>query len=116
GFARAEITAFDRVVEEAIDAIAVVLIVLCGIYSALRGDGVGAAWGILKAKAFHLVTQFAQRGGRRSTGEPGAHHDERMPPLIGWIDQLHVKTRFVPLLLNRSGRYSSVEFHLLDQA
>ena len=40
--ARPKVTALDGVVEEAIDAVAVVLIVLRGVYSALRGDRVSA--------------------------------------------------------------------------
>ncbi len=43
GFARAEIAALHRVVEQAVDAVAVVVIVLGGVDAALRGDGVRAA-------------------------------------------------------------------------
>ena len=43
GFARAEVAALDRVVEQAVDAVAVVLVVLRGVDAALRGDGVRAA-------------------------------------------------------------------------
>ena len=43
GFARAEIAALHGVVEEAVDAVAVVVIILGGVDAALRGDGVRAA-------------------------------------------------------------------------
>ncbi len=43
GLARAEVAPFDGVVEEAVDAVAVVLIVLGGVDAALGGDGVRAA-------------------------------------------------------------------------
>ena len=43
GLAGAEVAALDRVVEEAVDAVAVVLVVLGGVDAALRGDGVRAA-------------------------------------------------------------------------
>ena len=42
GFARAEVAALDRVVEQAVDAVAVVLIILGGVDAALRGDAVRA--------------------------------------------------------------------------
>ena len=42
GFARAEIAALHRVVEQAVDAVAVVVIILGGVDSALRGDAVRA--------------------------------------------------------------------------
>ena len=41
GFARAEIAALHRVVEQAVDAVAVVLIILGGVDAALRGDASG---------------------------------------------------------------------------
>jgi hypothetical protein len=43
GFARAVVAALHRVVEQALDAVAVVLVVLGRIDAALRGDRVGAA-------------------------------------------------------------------------
>ena len=69
GFARAEVAAFYGVIEEAIDAVAVVLIIFCGVDAALRGDGVGAAGLILKAEAFDLVAELAERSGGRSACE-----------------------------------------------
>ena len=63
GFAGAEVAALDGVVEEAVDAVAVVLIVLGGVDAALGGDGVGAAGGILEAEALDVVAEFAERGG-----------------------------------------------------
>ena len=46
--ARAEVTALDGVVEQSVNAVAVVPVILGGVYSALRSDAVGAARGILK--------------------------------------------------------------------
>ena len=43
GFARAEVAAFYGVVKQAVNAVAVILVILRGIDSALRGDGVRAA-------------------------------------------------------------------------
>src|SRR5690606_4902112 len=47
--ASAEVATFDGVVEEAIDAIAVVLVVLRRVDAALSGDAVGAARAVLIA-------------------------------------------------------------------
>ncbi len=62
GLAGAEVAALDRVVEEAMHAVAVVLVVFGGVDAALRGNGVGAARRILKADAGHVIAQLAQRG------------------------------------------------------
>ena len=48
--ARAVVAALDRVVEEAVDGVAVLLVVLGGVDAALRGDRVRAARGVLVAE------------------------------------------------------------------
>ena len=68
GLAGTKIAAFDRVVEEAVNAVAVILVIFCGIDATLRGDRVGAAGAVLIAEAFHLV---ALLGERRCGGSPG---------------------------------------------
>ena len=54
GLAGAEVAALDRVVEEALDAVAVVLVVLGGVDAALGGDGVRPARRVLVAEAWTL--------------------------------------------------------------
>ena len=68
--ARAEVAALDRVVEQAVDAVAVVLVVLGGVDAALRRDAVRAPRRILEAEALDVVAELAQRrgGGRRRPG------------------------------------------------
>ncbi len=92
----AKIAAFDGVVEEAIDAVAVVLIILRGVDAALRGDGVGAARRILEAETLDVVAELGQRGGGGSAGQSGADHDDFVLALVGGIDQLHFEASFVP--------------------
>jgi hypothetical protein len=58
GFAGAEIAALHGVVEEAVDAVAIVVIILGGVDAALRGDGVRAARRILEAEALDVVAQL----------------------------------------------------------
>ena len=50
GFARAEIAALDRVVEQPVDAVAVVLVILRGVDAALRRDAVRAARAVLECR------------------------------------------------------------------
>jgi hypothetical protein len=61
----------SRVVEEAVDAVAVVLVVLRGVDAALGGDGVGAARAVLVAEALHVVAELGERGGGGAAGEAG---------------------------------------------
>ena len=68
-FARAEVAALDRVVEEPEYAVAVVLVVLGGVDAALGGDGVGPSRGILIAEALYPVAEVPQRGRRRGARE-----------------------------------------------
>ena len=82
GFARTKIAAFDRVVEQAKDAVAVVLIIFRGVDSALGRDAMSAARTVLIAKAFHVVAELAQRGRRRSAGQAAADHDDLEFPAI----------------------------------
>ena len=63
GLAGAVVAALERVVEQPIHAVAVVLVVLRGVDAALRSDGVGAAWAVVKHEALHLVAHVGQRRG-----------------------------------------------------
>ena len=101
-FTRAEVSAFDGIVEKPIDTVAVVLIILGGVDPTLRGDAVCAAWGILKAEALYFVAQLAHRRRRRCTRQARAHHDDGVFPLVGWIHQLHFEAVPVPLLRQRT--------------
>src|SRR6202007_2242144 len=56
--ARTEIAAFDGVVKESIDAVAVVRIILGRVDATLRGDAVRAARAVLEAKTFYLIAEF----------------------------------------------------------
>ena len=90
GFAGTKIAAFDRVVEQTVNAVAVVLIIFRGIDSALRRDRMGAARRILVAKAFHPITEFAQRCCGRTAGESGADDDDFEFAAIIWTNESRV--------------------------
>ncbi len=109
GFARAVVAALDRVVEEAVDAVAVVLVVLGRVDAALRGDAVRAARAVLDAEAQDVVAQLAERRGRRCARQAGADDDDRVLALVGRVDQLHLELVPVPLLGNRARRNPCVQ-------
>ena len=104
GLARAKVSAFDGVVEEAVDAVAVVLIVLGGVNAALGSDGVRAARRILKAEAMDLVAKLAQGGGSGGARKAGSDDNDGVFPLICGIDQLDVETSLFPRVLDRARR------------
>ena len=70
GLAGPEVAALDRVVEEAEDAVAIVLVVLGGVDAALGGDAVGAPGTVLKAKAFDVVAEFGQEAAAEPPARP----------------------------------------------
>ncbi len=112
GFAGAEIAALHRVVKQAVDAVAIVVIILGGVDAALRGDGVRAPRRILEAEALDVVAQLGQRGGRGSAGEAGSHHQDRVLALVGRVHQLEAEAVPVPARLNRTCRRFRIEFHV----
>ena len=103
GFAGAEVAALDGVVEEAVNAVAVIVIILGGVDAALRSDGVGAARTVLIAEALDVVAEFAEAGGGGAAGKAGTYDDDVVLALVGRIDQLEIELVFVPGLLNRAG-------------
>ena len=80
--ARAEVAALDRVVEQPVDAVAVVLIVLRRVDAALRRDAVRAPRRILEAEALDVVSELAERRRGRAAGEPRADDDDGVFPLV----------------------------------
>jgi hypothetical protein len=96
--ARAEVAALDRVVEEAEDRVAVVLVVLGGVDAALRRDRVRAARAVLVAEDVYVVAELRERRGAGPAGEAAAHHDHLVLALVGRVHQLHVEAVLRPLL------------------
>jgi len=101
--ARAKIAALHRVIEQAENAVAVVLIILGGVDAALRGDAVGAARAVLEAEALHVVAELGEGGRSRAAGQARSHHDDRVLALVGRVHQLHFELAPVPGGLNRAG-------------
>jgi hypothetical protein len=104
GFAGTKIAALNRVVEQAVNAIAIVLIILCRINAALRGNRVGAPRRILKTKTFHPVSEFTEGRRGRSAGEAAADdYDLKLSPVVG-ADQSRMVLMVSPFLIQRPWR------------
>ncbi len=110
-FARPVIAALDGVVEQAVDAVAVVLVVLGGVDTALRGDAVRPPRAVLDAETEDVVAELAERGRRRRPRQSGADADNGVLALVGRIDQLHLELVPVPLGGHRAGWNLRVERH-----
>ena len=98
GFARTEVAAFHGVVEETVNGVAVVLVVLCGVDTALSGDGVRAAGGILDAEVIYVETHLAEGGGCGGACETRTYHDDVEVALVGGVDEFLVGFIVGPLL------------------
>src|SRR5208337_2274659 len=81
-FAGTEVTALDRVVEQALDAVAVVRIVLGRVDTALGRDAVSTAWRVLEAEDLDVVSQLAEGRGGGSARKPGADNDDAVPAFV----------------------------------
>ncbi len=103
GLAGAEVAALDGVVEQAVDGVAVVAVVLRGVDPALRGDGVGAARGVLVAELDDVVALFGEGGTGGAAREAGADDDDGLAAPVGGVDQLRLETARVPALVDGSG-------------
>ena len=111
GLASAEVAAFDRVIKEAMHAIAVVLVVLRRIDAALGRDGVRTTGGILEAEALHLVAQLRERRRGRGTGQAAAHDEHGEFALVLRIDELRVLLVLGPLHGHRATGNMRFERH-----
>ena len=109
GFARAVVTAFDGVVEEAVNAVAVVLIVLGRVDAALGRDAVGAPSAVLETQRQHVVAEFAQAGRGAGPGEAGTDHDDVVLAFVRGVHQLQVKAVIGPFFGHGAGGNLGVE-------
>ena len=99
--ASAVVAALDRVVEETVDGVVVVAVVLRGVDTTLRGDGVRAAGGVLVEEAVDVVAHFAERGGGSAAREAGADDDDAQLTAVGGVDQRGAELTLLPALCDR---------------
>ncbi len=108
GLAGTVVAALDRVVEEAVYRVVVVLIVLGRIDTALRCDRMRAAGRILNAEYLHVVSEFAERSGCGSTAQAGSDDDDVELALVRGADYLDRCLVIAPLLSEFAGRNFSI--------
>ncbi|CAB4960892.1 unannotated protein [freshwater metagenome] len=109
--AGAEVAALDRVVEEALDRVALVREVLRGVDAALRGDGVRAAGRVVEAEGVDLEPLRAEAGRGARAGEAGADHDDAVPRAVARSDELVLVEPPPPLAGDRTFGDACVEGH-----
>src|SRR5207253_6894314 len=107
----AEVTALHRVVEQTVDAVAVALIILRCIDTALRGNAVRAARRIVVREAVNVVAELAECRGCSATSETRTDHDDFVFPLVRRIHEFHVVITSFPLGLDRARRDFGIELH-----
>ena len=83
-----EIAAFDGVIKEPPDAVAVIGIILGRIDAALGRDAVSPAGAVLDTESLDVVAQLRQGGRSGSAGQAGAHDDNVKFSFVGRVDQL----------------------------
>ena len=109
--ARAEVAAFYGVVKEAVNAVAVVLVIFGGVDAALGGDGVRAAGAVLVAKALDVVPLLRQARRRRRARQPAADNYHAVLAAVRGVDELGVRLKVGPLLGYRPFRNFRIQIH-----
>ena len=98
--ASAVVAALHGVVEEAVDAVAVVLVVLRRVDPTLRGDAVRAPRRVVEREERDAVAELPERRRSRRAGEAAPHDDDVVATLVRGVHELHVEAVVVPLLLD----------------
>src|SRR6185312_9203094 len=110
-FARAIVAALERVIEEAVDAVAVVFVVLGSVDPTLGRDGVSPPWAVLETERFDVVAKLPERRRGRSAGEARADDDDVELTTVARRDELHVEFVRVPLVFKWSRWDFCFELH-----
>ena len=115
GLARAEIPAFDRVVKQTVNAVAVVGIILSRVDPPLGRDAVGPARAVLKTEDLDGIPELGERGAGGGAGEARADDDDPVFALVSRVDQFDVIFMAGPFVFKRPPWNFSVQrFHLLS--
>ena len=103
------VTTLHGVVEEAVNAVAIVLIVLGSIDTSLSGDGVCTTGRVLDAEVLYLEAHFAERSGSGGSGQTGADDDDVEFTLVLGVHKLLVCLIVGPFFSNGTFRYAGIE-------
>src|SRR5262249_43827012 len=108
-FAGTKVAALDRVVKQSVNAVAIVLVILCRVEPTLGGNRMGSARRILKAKTFHVIPQLTQSCRRRSTGKTASYNNDLEFSPVVWANQTGMIKMVSPFLSKWTGRNLGVE-------
>ena len=89
-FTCAEVATLDGVIEQAMNAVAVTLVVLCTIDSALSSNGVRTTCGVMEREGIDLVTKFRHCCCGRCSSKASTDNDDFELALVVGVHQLHV--------------------------
>ncbi len=102
GLTTAVVAALHRVVEETEGRVAIVLVVLRGVDTALGGDRVRPPGGVVVREDLDVVAELTQGGGGGGAGEAGADDDHLELATVVGGDQFQVELVVVPLVGQRA--------------
>ena len=105
GFAGAIVATLHRVVEQTIDRVAVVLIALGCIDTALCSNRVSTARRVLNAEIIDVEAHFGERSGCRSTGQTRSHDNHVELQFVFRVHKPLMSLILFPLLGDGSRRY-----------
>src|SRR5437867_5922811 len=110
-FARAEVAALDRIVEQPEHGIAVVLVVLRRVDAALRRDRVRPPGSGLEAEARDGIPELGERRRRGRPREPGADDDDVVLDLVRRVDEPDLGAVALPFVGERAGGNLGPQLH-----
>ena len=108
GFACTVVAALDRIVEQAVYRVVVVLVVLRSVDTALCGDRVRAAGRILDAEYLYVISEFTERSGGGSTAQTGSDDDDVELALVCGAYDLDSCLVVAPFFFEGAGRDFSI--------
>ena len=68
------VATFDSVVKQTVNAISIILIIFCSIYTTLCGNAMCTTRRILEAKRFYIVAQLCQSSSSRCTSQASTYN------------------------------------------
>ena len=109
--ARPVVSPLDGVVKQAVNAVAVVLVVLGRVDAALRRNAVGPARRVVDAEGVHVVAHLGQRRRRGRPGQPRAHDQHGELALVRRVHQFHLVLVAGPFFGERAAGCFRIEQH-----
>ena len=97
-FTSTVVTTLDCIIEQTINGVAIILIVLSSIDTALCCDRVCTTRRVLDTEVQHIESHFCQRSCSRSTGQTSTYHDDIQTTLVCRVHQFLVIFIIFPLL------------------